>query len=180
MGRLADRVVLITGSTGIAAATAERAAREGAAVFVVSRTATHARALAERIGGGWAAADLADEAAVDAAVTAAVDRHGRLDGLFAVAGGSGRQFGDGPIHTVTGEAWEATAALNLRTQVLTCARVVRAMREQSPNDSGTRGSILLMGSVTSTAPRRQRRRPDRPPPRPLLRPGSLEPRHHRR
>lgn len=152
MGRLRDRVILITGSTGIAASAGERAAAEGARVFVISRTAGHAAALADRIGAGWAAADLTDEAAVDAAVTAASERFGRIDGLFSAAGGSGRRFGDGPLHTVTGDAWEATVALNLRTQVLVCGRVVRAMRDQPLDDVGTRGSILLLGSVTTTAP----------------------------
>jgi len=145
---------MITGSTGIAAATAERAAAEGAEVFVVSRTADHAQDLATRIGesAAWAAADLTNEAAVEAAVVAAVQRFGRIDGLFSVAGGSGRRFGDGPIHTVTGDAWEATVALNLRTQVLVCAAVVRRMLDQAPNDSGTRGSVLLLGSVTTSDP----------------------------
>ncbi len=157
MDRLARRVVLITGSTGIAAATAERCATEGGSVFVISRSADHARDLAERItdaGGtaGWAAADLADEAQVDVAVSAAEDRFGRIDGLFSAAGGSGRRFGDGLIHTVSADAWEATAALNLRTQVLTCARVIRGMREQVPNDSGSRASVVLLGSVTTVAP----------------------------
>lgn len=155
MDRLRDRVVLITGSTGIAAAAAERCVAEGASVFVVSRTAEHAQRLAERLGSeraAWAAAELTDEAEVDAAIEAAVRRFGRIDGLFSVAGGSGRRFGDGPIHTVTGDAWEATVALNLRTQVLVCAAVVRRMLDQEPNDSGTRGSILLMGSVTTSDP----------------------------
>ncbi|MGZ9161110.1 MAG: SDR family NAD(P)-dependent oxidoreductase [Candidatus Limnocylindrales bacterium] len=153
MDRLRDRVILITGSTGIAAVTAERAAAESAHVFVVSRTADHARSLAERIdGAAWVAADLTDEAAVAAAIRAAVDRFGRIDGLFSVAGGSGRKFGDGPIHMVTAAAWEATAGLNLRTQVLVCAAVVRQMLDQPPNGSGTRGSILLMGSVTASDP----------------------------
>ena len=153
MARLAGRVVLITGSTGIGAATAERAAAEGASVFVVSRTAEHARTLAERLPSAeWAEADLTDEVAVDRAVTASLERFGRIDGLFSVAGGSGRRFGDGPIHTVTGDAWEATAALNLRTQVLVCSRVVRAMRDQPPDASGMRGSILLLGSITTDAP----------------------------
>ena len=153
MTRLAGKAVLVTGSTGIAAATAERAAAEGAAVFVVSRDEAHARALGERLpNGAWAAADLAEESEVDAAVTAALDRFGRIDGLFSAAGGSGRRFGDGPIHTVTADAWEATVALNLRTQVLVCSRVVRAMREQAPDASGIRGSILLLGSVTTAAP----------------------------
>jgi NAD(P)-dependent dehydrogenase (short-subunit alcohol dehydrogenase family) len=157
MDRLGGRVCLITGSTGIAEATAVRCAAEGAAVFVVSRTPANARALAERVtaaGGqaGWAAADLTSETQTDAAVSAAIDRFGRVDGLFSVAGGSGRRFGDGPIHRLTAEAWEATASLNLRTQVLVCSRVIRAMRDQPPNDSGTRGSVLLLGSVTTTRP----------------------------
>ena len=152
-GRLDGRVVLITGSTGIAAATAARAASEGASVFVVSRTEAHARALGERLtGAAWAIADLADEAAVDAAVSAAVQRFGRIDALLSAAGGSGRRFGDGPIDTLTADAWEATAALNLRTQVLVCsawsARCVRSSRIPS----GIRGSILILGSVTTTAP----------------------------
>jgi NAD(P)-dependent dehydrogenase (short-subunit alcohol dehydrogenase family) len=155
MDRLLDRVILITGSTGIAAATAERCVAEGARVFVVSRTPEHARALGERLGterAAWAAADLTAEADVDAAVSAAVERFGRIDGLFSVAGGSGRRFGDGPVHELTAEAWEATVALNLRTQVLTCAAVVRRMLAQAPNASGMRGSILLLGSVTTSDP----------------------------
>lgn len=153
MDRLSGRVLLITGSTGIGAATAERATAEGASVFVASRTAEHARALAERFPStAWTAADLTDETAVDRAVTEALERFGRIDGLFSAAGGSGRRFGDGPIHTVTGDAWEATAALNLRTQILVCSRVVRAMRDQPPDPSGMRGSILLLGSITTDAP----------------------------
>ena len=152
MGRLDGRTVLITGSTGIGAATAERAAAEGARVFVVSRTAAHARTLADRVDGGWAEADLAEEDQVDRAVLAAIDHLGRIDGCFTVAGGSGRRFGDGPIHSLTAEAWDATERLNLRTQVLTCARVVRAMREQPLTDAGSRGSLVLLGSVTTEAP----------------------------
>jgi NAD(P)-dependent dehydrogenase (short-subunit alcohol dehydrogenase family) len=152
MTRLAGRVLLITGSTGIAAATAVRAAAEGGSVFIVSKTG-HARILADRLeSAAWAEADLTDEAEVDAAVTAAIDRFGRIDGLFSAVGGSGRRFGDGPVHTLTADAWEATAALNLRTQVLVCGRVVRAMREQPPDPSGMRGSVLLLGSVTTVAP----------------------------
>jgi NAD(P)-dependent dehydrogenase (short-subunit alcohol dehydrogenase family) len=152
MGRLDGRAILITGSTGIAAATAERVAAEGGRVFVISRTSAHARTLAERVAGSWSQADLTDEAQVDAAVSDAVRTLGRLDGCFVVAGGSGRRFGDGPIHTLTAAAWEATADLNLRTQVLTCARVIRSMREQAVDDAGSRGSLVLLGSVTTTAP----------------------------
>jgi NAD(P)-dependent dehydrogenase (short-subunit alcohol dehydrogenase family) len=152
MDRLHGRGLLVTGSTGMAAATAERAAAEGARVFVVSRDPDHARDLATRVGGGWAAADLADEAATAAAVTAATAHLGRIDACFAAAGGSGRRFGDGLVHTLTAEAWEATQASNLRTQVLTLARVVGAMLDQPRDVDGLRGSILILGSVTTQAP----------------------------
>lgn len=150
--RLAGRVILIAGSTGIAEATAIRAADEGAMVAVVSRTADHAEALASRIGGTWFAADLTVEDEVDAAVTDAVSRHGRIDGHFSGTGGSGRRFGDGPAHTLTAHAWEATARLNVQGHLLTCARVLRQMRGQERNASGTRGSIVLLGSVLASEP----------------------------
>jgi NAD(P)-dependent dehydrogenase (short-subunit alcohol dehydrogenase family) len=157
MNRLAGRVCLVTGSTGIAAASARRFAAEGASVFVVSRTHDHARDLASLIaaGGGRAAsqaAELTDEGQVQRAVDACIERFGRIDGLFSVAGGSGRRFGDGPIHTVGREGWDRTLELNLTTQALVCHHVVARMRDQEPNSSGTRGSILLMGSVTASDP----------------------------
>jgi NAD(P)-dependent dehydrogenase (short-subunit alcohol dehydrogenase family) len=155
--RLRDRVCVVTGSTGIAAASARRLAAEGASVFVVSRTDDHARALADELadGGGnigWATADLTNEAQVEMAIAAAVERFGRIDCLFAVAGGSGRRFGDGPIHELSADGWDKTLAINLKSQALTCRAVVRQMLGQESNSSGTRGSILLMGSVTATDP----------------------------
>jgi NAD(P)-dependent dehydrogenase (short-subunit alcohol dehydrogenase family) len=156
-GRLRDRVIVVTGSTGMAAAGAEALAAEGARIHVLSRTADHARTLAERIvtAGGtaeWAAVDLLDEAAVEGAIDGVVERSGRIDGLFSVAGGSGRRFGDGPIHTVSKDAWLRTLDLNLTTAAIVLRPVVARMRAQEPNASGTRGSIVLMGSVTSTDP----------------------------
>jgi len=157
MDRLLDRVCLVTGSTGIAAASARRLAAEGAPVFIVSRSSQHLETLGDELSRagarvGWAVADLTEEANVETAVKAAIDRFGRIDGLFAVAGGSGRRFGDGPIHELSVEGWERTLQINLRSQALTCRAVVRQMRTQAPNSSGTRGSILLMGSVTATDP----------------------------
>ena len=141
----------------MAAAGARRMASEGASMFVVSLVAEEAADLAKALTAAgakadWAAADLTVEADVDRAIAAAVERFARIDGLFAVAGGSGRRFGDGPIHELTADGWERTLAINLRSQALTCRAVVRQMLGQEPNGSGTRGSILLMGSVTATDP----------------------------
>ena len=156
-GRLADRVCLVTGSTGIAEAAAVMLAAEGASVFVASRTAAHADALAARIrstGGraGARAGDLSREADAEAAVDACREAYGRIDGLLSVAGGSGRRFGDGPIHELTAEGWDRTLELNLRSQAMVSRAVARQMLAQEPNASGTRGSIVLVSSVLATRP----------------------------
>jgi NAD(P)-dependent dehydrogenase (short-subunit alcohol dehydrogenase family) len=155
--RLAGRACLVTGSTGIAAAAATRLAAEGARIFVVSRTLAHADDLAARIraAGGTAdakAADLTDEADVEAAIAACVEACGRIDGLLSVAGGSGRRFGDGPIHELTAEGWDRTLALNLRSQALVSRAVVRRMLAQDPRDHGARGAIVLVSSVLAAHP----------------------------
>ncbi|TAL06421.1 MAG: SDR family oxidoreductase [Chloroflexota bacterium] len=158
MNRLGGRTIVVTGSTGIAAAAARRFVIEGAGVFVISKTEEHAgrlaTALAMELGGtiGWASADLTDEAATERAIDACTTRFGRIDGLFSVAGGSGRRFGDGPIHAMTRDAWDRTLELNLTSQALVCRSVVARMRGQEPDATGSRGAILLMGSVTATDP----------------------------
>ena len=62
MKRLDGRVCLVTGSTGIAAAAAQRFAAEGAAVFVTSRTESHCRDLANRITAAGGPASVPSEA----------------------------------------------------------------------------------------------------------------------
>ena len=56
--------------------------------------------------GDAAAPDLASRV-----LRAAVERFGRIDGVFHVAGGSGRRFGDGPLDQITDEGWQQTLAL---------------------------------------------------------------------
>jgi NAD(P)-dependent dehydrogenase (short-subunit alcohol dehydrogenase family) len=155
--RFVDRVCLVTGSTGIAAAAATALAAEGGSVFVVSRDDEHARALAERISAagataGWYAADLATEAGADGAVSACVERFGRLDVLYDVAGISGRRHGDGPLHEMTLPGWEATIAGNATSTALVLRATVRQLLAQEPRPDGQRGAILTMSSVLATSP----------------------------
>lgn len=156
-GKLHGKICLITGSTGIAAATADRAAREGARVFVAGRTAEHGRALLERIraGGGDAefhAADLTRAAAADEVVAACAARYGRVDALFNVAGISGRKAGDGPVHECTEEGWDATLATNVKSLFLVCRAALRRMLAQEVGANGLRGAILNMASVLAFSP----------------------------
>ena len=157
MDRLSGRGIIVTGATGIAAASARRFAAEGATVAVVSRTAASCEALVDEIvGDGGRAhaftADLTEVPAAVVAVEAAIGSLGRVDGLFNVAGGSGRRMGDGPLHELTTEAYEATMRLNATTHVTASAPVLRTMLAQDPDQDGARGAIVNMGSVLATRP----------------------------
>lgn len=144
--------VLITGATGIGAAVARRLAAGRTRIFVASLDAADCEALAAEVPDlGWTAADLADEGQAVAAIDAAVEHLGRLDGCVAVVGGSGRRHGDGPIHQIPLAGWEATLRLNLTTAFLTAREALRAMLAHEP-DGERRGSLVMVSSVLATHP----------------------------
>lgn len=151
-GRLANKVCLITGSTGIGAATARLAASEGAPVFVVSRDEESLSALAEEIGCDYHVADLTRAGEVARAIESCITRYHRIDALFNVAGISGRKFGDGPIHECADEGWDVTIETNLKSMFLVCRAVVRQMLDQPVGENGLRGAILNMSSALALAP----------------------------
>ena len=155
MGSLEAKVCLITGSTGIAEAAAIKAVAEGAKVFVTSRTEANCKALAEKLGahGAYRAADLTVEDEVEAAVAACAEEWGRIDGVFNVAGISGRKFGDGPLHECTVAGWDVTLDANLKSMFLVSRAVLNRMMGQA-EVGGIRGAILNMGSVLAFAPER--------------------------
>ena len=147
------RTLLITGTTGIAAATAEMAAGRGWTVHVLGRDPDSLTELASThplIDGD--SVELTDPAATEAAVERAVARLGRVDALFAVAGISGRGFGDGPVDMCTDEGWGHTITGNLDTTFFTTRAVLRHMLEQPTDTRGLRGSIVHMGSILATHP----------------------------
>ena len=148
-GRLAGKVCGITGATGIAEAAAERFAAEGARLFVVALLEEDCLALAEKIGSNmtWVAADLTEEKSTESAFAQCVETYGRLDALLACAGGSGRPFGDGPLHSTSLQSWNTTVALNLNTAFLSSREAVKIMLDQP---SG--GSIVFVSSVAATNP----------------------------
>ena len=155
--RFQNRVLLITGSTGIAAATAELAAREGAKIFIASQTAEHGRALVGKLSASGAmcdflAADLTLPDSAPAAIAQCLARFGRIDALFNVAGISGRKFGDGPIHECTEAGWDITMNTNAKSIFLMCRAVIAQMLKQPLGETGRRGAILNMASVLAHSP----------------------------
>jgi NAD(P)-dependent dehydrogenase (short-subunit alcohol dehydrogenase family) len=149
-GRLDGLSILIVGGTsGLGLAAARACLREHANVTVAGRDDEDlARAAAElgpdvvAIGG-----DATDPALAERTVRQTIDSFGRLDGVFHVAGGSGRRFGDGPLDALTDEGWRATFDLNLTSLFYTCRAATRSFIEQKRG-----GSILVMTSVLAFSP----------------------------
>ena len=151
MGRLIDRVAIVTGGGGgIGGATARALAREGASVLIVDIDEAAAAEVASDIeeGGGTAAAfraDLSEEVDVVAMIAAATGRFGRLDVLHNNAALTDSDFlmRDTAVTDLSLDVWERTMAVNLSSQMLTCKHAVPEMAR------GGGGSIINMSSGAS-------------------------------
>lgn len=155
-----DRVLLITASSGIGAETIKLALQQGAKVFYTARTEDSCLTFREELSAlgleaAYLAGDLTDPAAAGKLVAACIAKYGRIDGLFNVAGISGRRFGDGPAHECTDEGWSVTLQTNLDTQFRMSREVLKVMMKQNPDEQGLRGSILNMASILGIDPEPQ-------------------------
>ncbi len=149
--------LLMTGSTGIAAATAKLAANSGAAIFVVSRDEVSCAILATEIRASGArceyfVGDLIEENTASLAVKKCVNHYHRIDALFNVVGISGRSFGDGAIHECTAAGWDITLDTNVKSTFLMCRETIKQMLQQDVDAAGLRGTILNMSSVLAFSP----------------------------
>src|SRR5229473_1892755 len=142
-------VLLVTGSSGIAAATARLWGAENP-VFVVGINTEECKATAAALGeASFATADVRDELAGRNAVVACLDRFGRIDALFNVAGISARDAGDGPLHECKPAAWDLVMDVNAKGTFLMCREVLGVWTRNSQA-----GVILNMGSVLARHPQR--------------------------
>lgn len=143
------KIVVIGGTTGLGLSAAQAFIQEGAQVVVTGRNESNV-AEAAKLLGEQGVAIMADATQPDSAAKAieiCIDRFGDFDGLYHVAGGSGRKMGDGPLHELTLDGWNKTLELNLTSLMLSNQAAVRQFLLQNK-----KGTILNMGSVLGYAP----------------------------
>ncbi len=142
-------VVVIGGTTGLGLAGVRASLAAGARVVALGPLGSGSEDLEGdlRPDARLVRGDARDPTAIRAAIAMATKELGGFHALYHVAGGSGRPFGDGPLHEVTDAGWEETLRLNL-TSVF---HSNRAATEQFLSQQ-TGGSILNMGSVLSSSP----------------------------
>lgn len=150
MGRLDGKVLVIIGGTsGIGLSAAKALQAEGACLVVVGRDDAHQATAREELGARVKVLglDATQSATSPAAITAALEAFAGFDGLYHVAGGSGRKLGDGPLHDLTDEGWEATLRLNLTSVCFSNRAAVKQFLRQ-----GTGGTVLNLASVLAWSP----------------------------
>lgn len=140
-GRLANKVALITGGAGsIGLATAQAFVAEGARVMLVDLAGTELEAAAATLGdagaGASVTADVTSSADVERAVSATIERFGRLDVAFANAGIFGTVA---PVAEYPVDVFERVIAVNVIGSFLVAKHALAVM------DSG--GSLIINSSV---------------------------------
>jgi NAD(P)-dependent dehydrogenase (short-subunit alcohol dehydrogenase family) len=144
------KIVVIGGTGGLGLSASKTFITQGAQVVAVGRSEANCAAAQAELGTENAivlSGDASHEDTAARAIQACMEQWGSFDGIYHVAGGSGRKFGDGPLHEMSLEGWNYTIGLNLTSIMLTNRAAIRTWLEQ-----GRGGVILNMGSVLGFSP----------------------------
>lgn len=141
--------IIMGGTSGMGLAAAEALQNQGAKVLVVGRDDESFFLAQQKLGSSVLvlAGDATVPETIDQAIQMAHQEFGTLTGLFHVAGGSGRKYGDGPLHEMTLNGWNKTFEMNLTAMMLSNRAMVNYFLEHKQP-----GMILNMGSVLGFSP----------------------------
>jgi len=138
--RARSRTFVVTGAaSGIGLATARRLLSEGGTVVGADLAAPPDAPELRGPDFRFVTADVTDEAAIAAVLSAVPDR---LDGVFHAAGVAG----GGPAHLLDRSEWDRVIGINLTGTFLVAKAALAKMIEQDRVD-GERGSIVTVASI---------------------------------
>jgi len=142
-------IVIIGGTTGMGLSASQAFVKEGAWIVIVGRDPQDADRAIQLLGADARSfvGDATDPATAPKAIELALREFGRFDGLYHVAGGSGRKHGDGPLHDISDAGWNFTLNLNLTSLFYSNRAAIQQFLKQE-----TGGSILNIGSILSYSP----------------------------
>lgn len=142
-------LVIIGGTTGLGLSAAKAFIENGANVVVVGRNQESGKEAIAILGSKAHAldGDAVEPSTAIQAIEVCINKFGSFDGLYHVAGGSGRKMGDGPLHELTLEGWNKTLELNLTSLMLSNQAAIKQFLKQN-----TGGVILNMSSVLGYSP----------------------------
>ncbi len=141
-------IVIIGGTSGIGLSAAHACHGAGANVVVTGIGESVSQARTDLPGEVTVIdSDAREPNSASEAIATAQIAFGRFDGLYHVAGGSGRQWGDGPLHEATDEGWDETVRLNQTSVFYSNRAAVRAFREAERG-----GTVVNVASVLAFAP----------------------------
>jgi NAD(P)-dependent dehydrogenase (short-subunit alcohol dehydrogenase family) len=143
------KIVIIGGTTGMGLAATRAFIREGARVTALGLDEESCTNLSDEQGSRvrTLSGDATKEDTAEKAIELSKKEFKGFDGLYHVAGGSGRRMGDGPLHELSLEGWNKTFELNLTSLMLSNRAAVREFLS-----AGKGGTILNMGSVLGYSP----------------------------
>jgi NAD(P)-dependent dehydrogenase (short-subunit alcohol dehydrogenase family) len=146
---LNKKMVIMGGTEGLGLSAALACMAEGANLVVVGKDSGRNELEKEALGGRVSVmlGDAREESLAEKAIQTCVKKFGGFDGLYHVAGGSGRKFGDGPLHEMTAEGWRETLDLNLNSLMYSNKAALKFFIANAQP-----GVILNMGSVLGTSP----------------------------
>ena len=143
MGRVQDKIAVVTGGAGgLGGSAARLMAKEGAKVVIADLADEQGQARAKEIGGDYVRLDVTSEAGWEAAVRSVDGKHGRIDILVNGAGIEG-DFVNGSPETTSLEQWRKVLSVNLDGTFLGCKHVLPVMKRAG------KGSIVNISSMAS-------------------------------
>jgi NAD(P)-dependent dehydrogenase (short-subunit alcohol dehydrogenase family) len=139
------RLVVIGGTGGIGLSAVKAFVAAGAKVIAVGLEQEDVPALGDSV--RFLHENAIQPETAPKVIETCVSAFGGFDGLYHVAGGSGRRWGDGPLHEISSEGWDLTLELNLTSVFHSNRAAARQFLAQARG-----GTVLNLTSVLAFSP----------------------------